>query len=1076
MHALASLALLLSTSSVALAQGQVVDVNQTPTTYASNVRSGAGPGASAYATLAGQSTAPFTLLNVTQLLPGQAPEMLAVAGGHAFVARTPATGTELFFTDGTPAGTHVLADLVPGAGSSHPMALTAVSGGLVFLAKDPLDIAQGPELTTTDWQLYFTDGTAAGTGPLLTGAGAPDSYLVADDLTVLANGTLLAFGRTGTKANLFAIDPVARTSQALLTTGQAATSTYHEVQPIRLDESGTRAAFWRSRPVNPFSNVFDFMTTDGTVAGTTAGPTFNKWNPSSTTGLAYAHKSSRGIARFGGEWVFAHHTSGPDRVQLWSTDGTAAGSHALHDVPSGVPAPFFGADLRNGVEVGGRLYFHVNGAPSFAEAGGVPTEYVSLWSTDGTAAGMRPEISALHARQETSRPSSFGGALYYAYEPTPGSGSRELVRLDANGVQSVATLASGNWPANDYPQSLFVANGALYAFNVSKTVGLELLKVDAAGSVQSVWQDASLKRVPTAVDFVAEDDLRFWAHDDSLGSALFGRQPGQASATFVTSLPVGAATLSAEPFGVTAFGPDAVILAARVDASEIWQPVVCRTDGSCTVLAPGGGPLDVAIDGGKGFEVGKVGNELRAFFWVDGANGDEIWQTNGTSAGTGLLFSLGSGAEVVTVKDMGVIGGRLVYSFVVKQIGLGTVAQGVHAYDGEGAVELSPWGVDQLTEYRGKLYFSGSPAGSNDGPEPSFTNGTLEGTGVLKDVVPGIVTSSSNHYQVVGDYLVFRATSPDHGFEPWITDGTTAGTQLLFETLPGTAFTDYTLQGDGDQLLLMMSGFQHFWIDVQQGTANLVDSSVKLLGSPSVMHDGWFYSMFDDTSDNLPPTLWRTNGVVREVAPLDVPGLLDVIDFVEHGDQVFARAASLAGEELFRLGDTVTLLPEIGPGVQNEPVASPSAWTALGNFIALAQTDPVLGTELVLAPLPGALSYDLGGKAPFGGLMSADAPTLGQTMQLAVEGNPDLFVGLVVFSLPTSEPNGFGVKASGASWMDPASFQIFDVFTGPAYAAALPLPKLPALAGAELHVQAWHLPPDFSKSLTSNAVRLHFDF
>jgi ELWxxDGT repeat protein len=76
-----------------------------------------------------------------------------LAGGLAFTADDGVHGVELWFTDGTPAGTRLVRDIRPGAAGSNPHGLTA-AGGRVFFAAD--DGAHGDEL-------WVSDGTADGT-------------------------------------------------------------------------------------------------------------------------------------------------------------------------------------------------------------------------------------------------------------------------------------------------------------------------------------------------------------------------------------------------------------------------------------------------------------------------------------------------------------------------------------------------------------------------------------------------------------------------------------------------------------------------------------------------------------------------------------------------------------------------------------------------------------------------------------------------------------------------------------------------------------------------------------------------
>ena len=76
-----------------------------------------------------------------------------VNGRLVFVATDPATGTELFVSDGTSAGTRLLADLRAGPSSSYPRELTPVEGGAFLTVRG----------FSNNTELWFTDGTAAGT-------------------------------------------------------------------------------------------------------------------------------------------------------------------------------------------------------------------------------------------------------------------------------------------------------------------------------------------------------------------------------------------------------------------------------------------------------------------------------------------------------------------------------------------------------------------------------------------------------------------------------------------------------------------------------------------------------------------------------------------------------------------------------------------------------------------------------------------------------------------------------------------------------------------------------------------------
>ncbi len=101
-----------------------------------------------------------------------------------FTALQPASGRELWVTDGTASTTQLLADLLPGVASSDPRFFHAIDGEAWFWA---FDAVGGPR------QLWRTDGTAAGTHVFELAYDYVDTIVAGDDLVKL-NARLLFVG------------------------------------------------------------------------------------------------------------------------------------------------------------------------------------------------------------------------------------------------------------------------------------------------------------------------------------------------------------------------------------------------------------------------------------------------------------------------------------------------------------------------------------------------------------------------------------------------------------------------------------------------------------------------------------------------------------------------------------------------------------------------------------------------------------------------------------------------------------------------------------------------------------------
>lgn len=74
-------------------------------------------------------------------------------------------------------------------------------------------------------------------------------------------------------------------------------------------------------------------------------------------------------------------------------------------------------------------------------------------------------------------------------------------------------------------------------------------------------------------------------------------------------------------------------------------------------------------------------------------------------------------------------------------------------------------------------FFSATDA--DHGEELWVTNGTAEGTHMVKDINPGLATSDIQWITRFNDKVVFTATDGENGYEPWISDGTEEGTYML---------------------------------------------------------------------------------------------------------------------------------------------------------------------------------------------------------------------------------------------------------------------------------------------------------
>ena len=122
-----------------------------------------------------------------------------------------------------------------------------------------------------------------------------------------------------------------------------------------------------------------------------------------------------------------------------------------------------------------------------------------------------------------------------------------------------------------------------------------------------------------------------------------------------------------------------------------------------------------------------------------------------------------------------------------------------------GSLSSNPAG---LTAFNGSVYFAASEP--TTGRELWVTDGTSVGTHLVKDIretpTEILVTSDSSPAEltVFGGLLYFIASDVEHGRELWVTDGTSEGTQIVSDLWPGQP-------GSSPHGLAVMGGSLYFF-------------------------------------------------------------------------------------------------------------------------------------------------------------------------------------------------------------------------------------------------------------------------
>lgn len=251
------------------------------------------------------------------------------------------------------------------------------------------------------------------------------------------------------------------------------------------------------------------------------------------------------------------------------------------------------------------------------------------------------------------------------------------------------------------------------------------------------------------------------------------------------------------------------------------------------------------------------------------------------------------------------------------------------AYDKatQATVSLMPNGaVMQSPTYAvagGRLVFNAWVT-TNPGQELYVTDGTLAGTGLLKDILPGTAESQPRNFMQFGNRVVFSTlTAGNASQELWITDGTTAGTTKIRDMSYVVNYGSAVLNGR-----LYFQGASSGYAPVIWSTDGVTASQVAAITPQEAnltTYGDWVYFNGDSTNAALSNRgggvtgyeLLRTNGTVTEIA-YDINATANSGSWskptnlaVFNNELYFSANDGTHGYELMKFnGSTVTLIKD----------------------------------------------------------------------------------------------------------------------------------------------------------------------
>ncbi len=495
-------------------------------------------------------------------------------------------GRELWISDGSAAGTHLVKEANPGPEGSGIFDLVPV-GNTLYYSATQLNAADPPAYVPRLWR---SDGTAAGTYAVALNTGDP----VRPDVqpTTAFNNKLF----------LYVTDPV-HGHEPWISDGTTADS-------FMLADA-TIADGWPSNPTNLtfYRDRLYFWTPDGLYISDGA---------ELAASLLAAHSAERAIDQFepgfvgsNGFLFFAAKDTTRHQDRLWRTDGSQAGTVPVADVGPTSDA----YNITQLTDANGLLYFVSTGRQDRSE----------LWRSDSQPAGTYlvhdigplahniDNLTALGQRVLFTAHNATGSELWVSYGSTQATGQ-------------ITDINPGFADSN--PSSLTAYRNAIYFAADNGQHGVELWRSDGTATGTALVKDINpLPGQSSAPDnlVVLGNVLYFIADDGSHGRELW-RSDGTAGGTFLVRDSIAGA--GHPPALELAAGLDRLYFtAADANGYQIW-----RSDGTAA-----GTSRVTALAYSREYrpeQLITVDNDL--FFVLDDGQ-KHLYRSDGTDGGTVAL-------------------------------------------------------------------------------------------------------------------------------------------------------------------------------------------------------------------------------------------------------------------------------------------------------------------------------------------------------------------------------------------------------------------------------------------------------
>ncbi len=450
--------------------------------------------------------------------------------------------------------------------------------------------------------------------------------------------------------------------------------------------------------------------------------------------------------------------------ELWVSDGTQTGTYIIKDFNVGASSSYF---YLLGT-IGDRLVFSDNSS--------------NLMSSDGTSSTTHYIKDVNATRNVTvynysNSTKQIGSNLFFTRTDVDNLGY-ELWKTDGTTTSLVKDIHLGT--GSSYPQSFYEINGKLLFLANDGIHGTELWISDGTSEGTVLSKDVGSGNVyPTYTFFgIYNGELYFYTTYYTYENSTY---------KYTNQL----------------WKSDGTVAGTKVVFESVKEDRNVQLTTSVSQFS--------VTQGGKIFFMATY-NEYDELTSEWKTKGSELWASDGTTNGTAVIKDFQLGSTGSSFENFKTIGEKIVFrnyndSSYHLWVSDGTIDGTKELTDKDGNSIYSYYYYnDQYIsdELNGKIYFYGKlEANDAYGYELYATDGTVNGTYMLKDIAPGSASSSPQYFHLFNNKVYFKAYTPNYGDELWVSDGTKLGTQMVHDIWYGGNYSNLEIIGTmGGELYL----------------------------------------------------------------------------------------------------------------------------------------------------------------------------------------------------------------------------------------------------------------------------------